>query len=237
MGLLQDFKDLKWPGKAAVTIAALAGLASAGYGANILKSKKPLEDQVAVEDTYQPGKTEDGRRIYTFKTNDNQRKGVTYTFDTENAFKRFNNFIAIYTADHEQELKGRDYLTPREAREIAALIDAKPYGADRLVITDKEMGNAISTYQQKPEEFKITFDVAAPKQTGKEFDLEAEANAEYEKLERDQDKYLEMCRAKIGTRQERVHKLWGAAEAIYQRDLRSNAEYQRAKAEFNHYRK
>ncbi len=236
MKLINNGK-LTWAGKTLVTAMSLAGLSSIGYGAYTFHGKKPLEMQVAVEDTYQPSKTEDGKLSYTFKTNDSQRKGVTYSFDTEQAFKRFNDFIAIYTADHEQELKGRDYLTPKEAREIAALIDAKPYGADRLVITDKEMGNAFSTYQQKPEEFKINFDVAAPKQPGKAFDLETEANAEYDKLESDQDRYLEMCRAKIGTRQERVHKLWGAAEAHYQKDLRSDAEYQRAKAEFKHYRK
>ncbi len=236
MGLLQDFKDLKWPGKTAVTIAALAGLASAGYGANILQGKK-LEDTVSVEQTYKPGKNEEGKFTYTFKTNENQKEGYTVSFRTENTLKNFNDFVANYTIDHKQQLKGKDYLTPAEAWQLVELVDKKKYADDRREITDTEMGVAKTNYSKTPESFKITFDAAAPKTPGKAFDLEAEANAEYNKLEADQDRYLAMCRAKISTRQERVHKLWNAAEATYQKDLRSNADYQRAKAEFKHYRR
>jgi hypothetical protein len=236
MGLLQDFKDLKWPGKTAVTVAALAGLAGLGYGANILRSKN-LEEAVSVEETYKPGKTEDGKSTYTFKTNENQREGYTVSFKTETAFKRFNDFIVNYTADHEQQLEGRDYLTPSEAWQLVKLVDDKVYADSIREITDSEIDNAINAYHQKPKTFAIKIDAVAPKTPGKAFDLEAEANREYEKLETDQDRYLAMCRAKIGTRQERVHKLWNAAEASYQRDLRSNVSYQREKAEFRHYRR
>jgi hypothetical protein len=236
MGLIQDFKDLKWPGKLAVTAAMLAGLTVAGFGAHQFKGKK-LEETVSVEDAYKPGKTEDGKFTYTFLTNESQREGYKVAFRTEKAFKNFNDFLANYTSDHEQELEGRDYLTPAEAWQLVKIIDDKPYAADRREITDTEMDNAASTYAKAPETFRITFDAAAPKQPGKEFDLEAEANKEYEKLEADQDRYLAMCREKISTRQERVHKLWNAAEASYQRELRSNASYQRAKAEFKHYRR
>lgn len=236
MGLIQDFKDLKWPGKLAVTAAMLAGLTAAGFGAHTLKGKK-LEETVSAADAYKPGKTEDGKLTYTFLTNENQKEGYTAKFSDEKAFKRFNDFIAQYTIDNEQTLEGRDYLTPAEAWQVVKLIDDKKYQHNVREINNTEIDNASSTYKKAPESFKITFDIAAPKQPGKEFDLEAEANREYEKLEADQDRYLEMCRAKIGTRQERVHKLWNAAEASYQRDLRSNAGYQRAKAEFKHYRR
>lgn len=236
MGLIQDFKDLKWPGKLAVTAAMLAGLTAAGFGAHTLKGKN-LEETVSAEDAYKPGKTEDGKPTYTFLTNENQREGYTAKFDDEKAFKRFNDFIAQYTIDNEQALEGRDYLTPSEAWQVIKLIDDKKYAHNIREINNTEMNIAVHNYKETPGKYKIAFDIAAPKQPGKEFDLEAEANREYEKLESDQDRYLEMCRAKIGTRQERVHKLWGAAEASYQRDLRSNADYQRAKAEFRHYRR
>jgi hypothetical protein len=236
MGLLQDFKDLKWPGKTAVTIAALAGLAGAGYGAHILQGKK-LEDTVSVEQTYKPGKTEDGKPTYTLLTNENQKEGYKVVFRTEKTFKNFNDFLATYTLDHKQQLEGRDYLTPTEAWQLVELIDKKKYADDRREITDTEIDIAKTNYSKTPESFKITFDAAAPKMPGKAFNLQEAAEAEYNKLEADQDRYLAMCREKISTRQERVHKLWNAAEATYQKDLRSNADYQRAKAEFKHYRR
>src|SRR5574342_295101 len=98
MGLIQDFKDLKWPGKLAVTAAMLAGLAAAGFGAHTLKGKK-LEETVSAESAYKPGKTEDGKPTYTFLTNENQREGYTAKFSDEKAFKRFNDFAAQYTID------------------------------------------------------------------------------------------------------------------------------------------
>lgn len=238
MRLIQDLKDLKWPGRMAVTLATIVGLASAGYGAHILKSQKPLEEQVAVEQTYKPGRNEEGKFTYTFKTNDNQRDGYTVSFSTETAFKKFNDFVKNYTADHEKELEGRDYLTPAEAWQVAKLIDDKKGRPESIgTITAKEMDDAENGYKTKPETFAIKFDVAAPLKPGKEFDLQEAAEAEYNKLEADQDRYLAMCRGKISTRQERVHNLWTAAEAHYQRDLRANVPYQRAKAEFNHYRR
>lgn len=236
MGLIQDFKDLKWPGKTAVTLAALAGLAGIGYGANTLRGKK-LEDKVSAEQFYNPGKNKENKSTYTFKTSENQKEGYKVSFKTETAFKRFNDFIANYTVDHEQQLEGRDYLTPAEAWQLVKLVDDKIYADNIREITDSEIDNAISTYHQKPETFAIKIDAAAPKTPGKAFDLQEAAEAEYNKLEADQDRYLAMCREKIGTRQEQVRKLWTAAEAHYQKDLRSNVGYQRSRAEFNHYRR
>jgi hypothetical protein len=217
-------------------VLALAGLAGAGFGAHMLKGKS-LEETVSTEEAYKPGKTEDGKFTYTFLTSENQREGYTAKFSDEQAFKRFNDFIAQYTVDHEEELKGRDYLTPAEAWQVVKLIDDKKYAHNIREINNTEMNIVIHNYKETPGKYRITFDTAAPKQPGKEFDLEAEANKEYEKLEADQDRYLAMCREKISTRQERVHKLWNAAEAAYQKDLRSNASYQRAKAEFKHHRR
>ena len=236
MGLIQDFKDLKLPGKLAVTAATLAGLTAAGFGVHTLQSKK-LEETVTVENAYKPGRTEDGKFTYTFLTNENQRDGYTAKFSDEQAFKRFNDFISQYTIDHEQELESRDYLTPAEAWQLVKIIDDKKYAHNIREINNSEMDIAAHNYKKTPETFRITFDIAAPKHPGKEFDLQEAAEAEYNKLEADQNRYLAMCREKISTRQERVHKLWNAAEATYQRDLRSNVSYQRAKAEFKHYRR
>ncbi len=237
MGLIQDLKDLKWPGRMAVTLAAIVGLASAGYGAHILKGQKPLEEQVAVEQTYKPGKNEDGKFTYTFKTNDKQREGYTVSFSTETAFKKFNNFVTNYTADHEQELEGRDYLTPAEAWQLVKIITNKPYTAGRREITNADIDNVVVfNYYQKKDALKITFDKAVYHKSEK-FDLEAAAGEEYNKLEADQDRYLNGLREKITNRQAIVNKLWNAAEAHYQRGMSTDATYQKEKAQFGHYKR
>ncbi|MEM3154277.1 MAG: hypothetical protein QW165_01780 [Candidatus Woesearchaeota archaeon] len=231
MSLIDDWKALKWPGKLAVIASTLIGLGSTTYGAYALRTK-PLEDQVA---NAQPGE-KDGKKTYTFKINDNQRKGYTVTFSNEQAFKRFNNFVENYIVDHEQELEGRDYLTPSETWQLVKLIDNKSRPSTRE-ITNVEMADAENGYKMNKRNFAIQFDFAESKNPKKKFDLGASVEEEYNHLEADQDKYLEMCRNKIRARQERIHKLWNAAEATYWQDLRSNADYQRAKAEFRHYRR
>lgn len=236
MSLWTDFKALSLPMRITVIGATLAGLASAGYGAKVLWSGKPLEERVSVEETYKPGENEQGKPTYTFKTSDNQREGYKVAFEDEKAFKRFNDFVSNYTVDHEQALEGRDYLTPAEAWQLVKLVDDKNRPENKHVITARELDDAESGYHANKDNFKITFDIA-PREPGKAFDLATEAERQYGKLEADQDRYLAMCRERIGTRQEKVHKLWNAAEAHYQRDLRANVPYQRAKAEFNHYKK
>jgi hypothetical protein len=238
MRLIQDLKDLKWPGRMAVTLAAIVGLASAGYGAHILKGQKPLEEQVAVEQTYKPGRNEEGKFTYTFKTNDNQREGYTVSFSTETAFKKFNDFVKNYTADHEQELNGRDYLTPAEAWQLVKVITNKPYTAGGREITNADIDNvAVFNYNVKKYAFKITFDKSVSRKPVEKFDLESAAGEEYNKLEADQDRYLKALREKITARQIIVNNLWNAAEAHYQRGMSADATYQRGKAEFSHYKR
>ena len=228
-----DFKDLRRPWKIAVTLATIVGLAGAGYGAYTTKNGKSLDEHVSIEETYNPNKNENGKLTYTFKTNDNQRNGYTVAFKTETAFKQFNVFIANYFMDHEKELESRDYLTAAEAWQLMKIIDDRKSITDRYEITDIEMDNAFSTYQMNKSAFKIAFDTVAPCKPRKAFDLTTDE--EYDKLQADQDRYLNGLREKISASQERLHKIWNAAEAHYQREMKADTAGQLKKAEFRHY--